>query len=93
MPGVRSAAHRTVTRNAYGLTGYAMAVGKMVILHDEFRCPHGEKLWHEQELSLTCALADIGSPTLARILRWDLARVVKRKKPTMPLPEDGWDPD
>ena len=68
-----------VKRNEYGPTCYASAVGGFSRLHDLFTCPHAEKRWHELALDLVETIDETPSRTLARLMKLDLKRILRRK--------------
>ena len=68
-----------VKRNEYGPTCYAAAVGGLSTYHDLFTCPHSKKRWHELALDLVEAIDETPSRTLARLMKLDLKRILRKK--------------
>ena len=68
-----------VKRNEYGPTCYAAAVGGLSTFHDLFTCPHSKKRWHELVLDLVEAIDETPSRTLARLMKLDLKRILRKK--------------
>jgi hypothetical protein len=68
-----------VERNAYGPTGWAAAMAKHSCYHDKFTCPHGGEEWHEKALKLVEAINETPSRTIARLMKLDLKRILRKK--------------
>jgi len=69
-----------VERNRFGPTSYASAMAKQKIKHDHFSCPHINKPWHEQALGLVQEINDSHSPSLKKIMKKDLVKIIEQKK-------------
>ncbi|MEE9279427.1 MAG: hypothetical protein V3V67_04575 [Myxococcota bacterium] len=82
-PGARDELHCRVcgtacevTRNAYGPTCFAAAIGGMAKLHDDFRCPHSDAEWHDQALNLVMESDGTASKRLSDQIRLDLQELL-----------------
>jgi len=66
-----------VTRDAFGPTGWASALGKKYTMHDRFRCPNAGKVWHEKALKLVEEVEKCPSERIAYIFKLDLQDIIK----------------
>ena len=67
-----------VQRDLVGPTSWAGSIAGCKTKHDAFTCPHSDKPWHNQALHILKAAEVMPSPTIEKIMRKDLAAVVKK---------------
>lgn len=70
-----------VTRDVYGPSSTAAAIGRKYTLQDVFVCPHADADWHEQALRLVLAIQETPSKRLAALMQQDLNDLLEEHKP------------
>lgn len=71
-----------VERNVQGATSYASAISGHTSIHDQFICPNAGKNWHNQAIALMRLAEETPSAAIERIIRDELAEVLRNKKAT-----------
>ncbi len=65
-----------VSRDVFGPTSWASAMGKKNSKHDRFQCPHIDKEWHKKALHLIEEIEKCPSKRVANIMRIDLLDII-----------------
>ena len=73
-----------VSRDQLGPTSFASALANQEALHDEFKCPNADKMWHQAALELIKAIEATPSKRIANLMQLDLDDIldtnIKKKK-------------
>ena len=72
-----------VKRGIIGATSFAESVSGSSHLHDEFICPNKGEKWHVQALELIKEIEKCHSPTLVRLMKGDLERLINEREATI----------
>jgi hypothetical protein len=67
-----------VDRNAWGPTGYLMAMGKRSVRHDRFFCRYSEEEWHREACDLVLEIQKTRSRRLRELIQKDLEEALAR---------------
>jgi len=61
-----------VAQDMFGPTGFISSMANIMSYHDEFMCPHTDKVWHKKALQIAVALDKNPSPRIAELMKADL---------------------
>ncbi len=67
----------TVTRDAYGPTGFVEAMGRKSRRHDRFDCPNKDTAWHRHALELVLAIDGMPSRRVTELMKLDLDELLQ----------------
>lgn len=68
-----------VTKDMFGPTSWASALGKKYSKHDRFKCPHIGKEWHKKALKLFEEIEKCPSRRLSELMKVDLQEILMEK--------------
>ena len=69
-----------VKRGVSGPMSWAGAMAKKNTTHDSFSCDHTDEDWHKQALKILEAIESCPSPSVRKLMKNDLVRIIKKKK-------------